>query len=459
MRRLATVAATAVAITLAAIAPPVLLSASAVVTVPGKPASCLAEVVSPGVVDVSWTAPANDGGAPVTRYVVKIKGQAAPVYQTDNDPNFYDYADFAWRWTDPYTASSVWQVRAVNSKGFGAWCETGLSSGPTPTPTPTVSATPTPTVSATPSPTATATPPLASGLPCSPGSFYKDDVRDNTVDAGLTASFRSFMATHIDQKAITWPKVNLNDSWSGLNAISSASDPIWKITGGQSDPALNILRTQGFHMADEVLNENPTGSEDRLLVVFDSASGFVAQMADTTPNFANHTIAVSSAGIMWYSSNCLDKRNPLSDDQRNFVSRGRIAPAMQVPPEFLQAAIDRGTGIGYTMHLFFVENDSTKGFVHPMVGTEGGNSGFGAEGLRVRIAPSIDLVARGLTLGCLALARTLQENGGYIGDNSGASTQLKVGHPSQYPGMGLSTDCMKGKVSWNDFEVVTPGQQ
>ena len=302
---------------------------------------------------------------------------------------------------------------------------------------------------------------VVTGQPCSAASFFHDDVRDDATSPTLTASFKSFMAAHPDQRAVSWPKVNLSDSWSGLSHIGQASDPVWKIVGGNTSNArLKILSTQGVHLADSVLNENPVGSQDRLLVVYDPIFGYVAQMADTVPNFATHTITVGNAGIMWYSSNCLDYRNPKSDDARNFTSRGRITPSMQVPAPWLQQAIDRGTGVGYPLHLFFVETNTTAGVVHPMTRAESSKVGFGAEGLRIRIDPAVNLATRGLTPGCLALARTLQESGGYLGDNSGSGTQLKVGHPSAYPAsMGLSTDCMKSKISWSDFQVVTPGQQ
>jgi hypothetical protein len=165
---------------------------------------------------------------------------------------------------------------------------------------------------------------------------------------------------------------------------------------------------------------------------------------------------------MFWDSNCLDYRNPQSDDERNFTSRGRITPAMQIPAEWLSDAIAEGRGLGYVLHWFFVENDSTfsPSFVHPMVNDESGGDGWGPEGVRWRIDPAINLASRGLTPGCLAIARTMQENGAYLGDNSGSVTQIKLGHPDQYPAsMGLSTNCLSGKISWNDFEVVTPGQQ
>ncbi len=55
--------------------------------------------------------------------------------------------------------------------------------------------------------------------------------------------------------------------------------------------------------------------------------------------------------------------------------------------------------------------------------------------------------------------RTLQEHGAYIGDNSGSTTQLKVGPPTDYVGTNLTTDAFKGKLTWDDFEVVEGGWQ
>jgi hypothetical protein len=454
-------AAAFVVVGLAAV-PPLMNGAAAAVTVPAAPASCSATA---GV--VSWSAPSSDGGAAVSRYVLKIKGQSSPVVNT------IDPAARSYKWADAYKSTSVFQVRAANTAGFGAWCETKVAATPTPspTPTPTVSATPTPTVTATPTPTPTptptATPVPATGLPCTPGSFFRDNVRDNTVDPALTASFKTFMALarpDETQHQVPYPRLNLNALWSGVNHVAVAGDPVYKLTsntGGTSSTKLDILRTQGFHITAADLALMPTGDQDRLLVVYDPLFGYVAQFADAAVG-PNNTITASNASVMYYDSNCLDYRNPLSDDARNFTSRGRITPAMQVPAEWLQAAIAEGRGLGYTMHWFFVENDSTFSppFVSPMVSDESGGDGWGPEGVRWRIDPAINLATRGLTPGCLAIARTMQDNGAYLGDNSGSVTQIKLGHPSTYPAsMGLSTNCFSGKLSWNDFQVVTPGQQ
>lgn len=304
-------------------------------------------------------------------------------------------------------------------------------------------------------------PPPSSSLPYGSGSFFQSTTTALPVDSTLTNSFRTFMATDATQGPVTWPKVNLNPGWSGHNWIGSASDPIWKLAvgSGGGNAKLDIVESQGVHLADSVWSTVPTGTQDRLLVVRDPIFGYTVQCADVVPNMTARTWTASNCGIFWHSSNGLDYRNPQSNDPRNFSSRGRIPDAMQVPRSELDAAVAAGTGVGHVLHLFFVETDSAAGFVHPMTGAESGQSGWGAEGTRIGIDRSVDLEARGLTGAALALARTLQDNGAYIGDNSGSTTQVKVGPPGDYTGTNLATDVFKGKISWSDFVVYRPGSQ
>lgn len=307
------------------------------------------------------------------------------------------------------------------------------------------------------------TPPPSSKLPYTADSFFKSDTAGLPVDSALTTSFRNFMATNATQGPVNYPRVNLNAGWSGHNWIGTSADPVWKLVSGSggNHPELDIASTQGVHLADKVWSTVPTGTQDRLLVVRDPLFGYTVQCADVVPNMAARTWTASSCGIMWHSSNGLDKRNPLSTDQRNFVSRGRIPDAMQVPRSDLDAAVAAGTGLGHVMHIFFVETNGLASpcFVHPMVGCEGDQRGWGAEGTRIGIDRSIDLKARGLTGAALAIAQTLQDNGGYLGDNSGSVTQLKVGPPEDYTGTNLATNVFSGKISWKDFVVYTPGSQ
>ena len=299
-----------------------------------------------------------------------------------------------------------------------------------------------------------------SSLPYSANSFFQSRVTNAPVDATRTREFHAFMASHPDQAAIDWPKINVNPDWAMSYHLGQATDPVWRLAGGNtSDPRLAVLRTQGFHMADSVADSFPTGTQDRPGVMVDPVFGYTVQFADAVPNRATRTITVSNAGIMWHGSNGLDGRNPNSDDERNFTSRGRILDAMVIRPDQLQRAMADGTGLGHVLHLFFVETNTADGVVHPMTGAEGDKAGWGAEGERIRIRPDVNLEARGLTGAALVIARTLQEHGAYIGDNSGSSTQIKASQPQHYTGTNLTTDALRGKLTWADFEVIPQGWQ
>lgn len=296
-------------------------------------------------------------------------------------------------------------------------------------------------------------------VPYSADSFFRSTVAGSPVRRARTRAFKAFMKSHPEQKAINWPKVNVNPLWASTHCLGKATDPVWRLTGGNTNHSkLAITRTQGFHMSDATANLFPTGTQDRPGVMVDPVFGYTVQFADGVVNKANRTIAVSNAAVFWHSSNGLDYRNPKSNDQRNMSSRGRIVDAQVIRPDLLAAGIANNTGLGHVLHLFFVETKTVDGVCHPMAGSESDKVGFGAEGERIAIRANVNLVRRGLTGGALVLARTLQTHGAYIGDNSGSSTQLK-GQSGGYPGTNVSTDCLKGKITWDDFYVLPKGWQ
>lgn len=403
---------------------------------------CAAVQDSGNAYTVSWTRPASE--SPVWRYVTRIKGVKNSAIRLDV-PRWKDNP--ARETSRSASGSPVFKVRAVNHDGGSTWCSARPTSG---TDTPEL-----PTTDP-----GDGTPPPAGLLPYSANSFFKSRVDGAPIDSVRTSQFHSFMASHPDQggNGITWPKINVNENWAMSYHVGKASDPIWKLTGNVASE-VKIATTQGFHMADSVAATFPDGDQDRPGVMVDPVFGYTVQFADAVPNKATRTINVSNAGIMYHSSNGLDKRNPKSNDNRNFTSRGRILDAMVIRRDILDKAIANGTGLGHVLHLFFVETNTRDGVVHPMVGSEGDKAGFGAEGERIRIKPSIDLKARGLTGAALAIARTMQQNGAYIGDNSGSATQIKASQPHHYLGTNLTTDALKGKITWNDFEVIQRGWQ
>jgi hypothetical protein len=238
--------------------------------------------------------------------------------------------------------------------------------------------------------------------------------------------------------------------------MGASSDPIWKLTGKIQAPC-KILSTQGFH-APTWLGSILTGTSDSPFCVIDRGSGFT-MFAANAKLVGQRTISVSSAGVTYHASNGLHAKNPYCDDERNFTSRGRISDAMVIRKDLVDYGIANNTDLGHVLHLFLAETRTSDGFCHPMVGKESNKNGFGAEGERIAIASNVDVTKRGLSPEGLVIARTLQNYGCYIGDNSGSDSRLKAeqetpGRPVW--GERLNIDSLAG-LRWDDFVVLPRG--
>ena len=303
-------------------------------------------------------------------------------------------------------------------------------------------------------------------LPYTADSYYKSLASSQAVDETLTASFRAFMAGPAAGlgQTLAYPQLNgIGGSlWGMPYALGAATDPVW-ILKGPLNSETAILGTQGFH-APSWLGSVLTGTSDSPFEVIDTANGYTAiaekcTLVSVPTATAPGVISTQGpGGIMYHTSNGLDSRNPASDDQRNWTSRGRISEAIVIRRDLVDYAIANNTGLGHVLHMYFVETDSSKGFMSPMVGFEGSKNGWGAEGQRLAIDPAIDLTTRGLSPGGLAIARTLQQHGCYLGDNSGSGSafhaeQENPGHPVW--GGVLTRNSLSG-ITWNDFVALQP---
>ena len=331
---------------------------------------------------------------------------------------------------------------------------------PTATPVPSPTATPVPSPTATPVPSRTVTQvPLAGApfLPYSVGSYFRTPVAAGAVDAGLTASFRSFMASHPDQKGTPYPVLRGagGNAWGTAYAEAGASDPVWRLTGAVPADVAD-LKTTGFR-APEWLGQVLTGTSDSPFVVLDRASGISVWGAKASV-VGERLISVGAAGKFEHASNGLDKRNPGSDSDVNFRSRGAIPDAMVIRKDLVDYAVKTGGDLGHVLHLFFVETDTSKGHVTPMTGHESDKFGWGAEGQRLAVDPAVNLATRSCSPEALVIAKTLQRYGAYIGDNAGGASSFKLEQEtSARPVWGgrLTTDSLKGCISWNDFVAVS----
>jgi hypothetical protein len=306
-------------------------------------------------------------------------------------------------------------------------------------------------------PAAAATAVSAPFLPYGADSYFRTPVAGLSPDPTRTAAFRTFMSTHPDQRSFAYPRINGigSNRWGTTYAMSTAADPLWTLTGGVT-AYCSCLATTGFH-APDWLGSVLSGTSDSPFCVVDLGSGFTV-FGTKASVVAPRTISVQSAGITYHSSNGLHRKDPLSNDKRNFTSRGRISDAMVIRSDLVDYGIANNTDLGHVLHLFLVETNSSDGCRHPMVACEGGKSGFGAEGERIAIDPAVNLTTRGLSPAGLVVARTLQRYGCYFGDNAGRESALKAEQesPTRPVWNGrLGQDSLAG-LRWDDFVVLRP---
>lgn len=293
-------------------------------------------------------------------------------------------------------------------------------------------------------------------IPYGRRSYFKSQAKDFRIRPVRTRRFREFMRTHPDQRDYAYPRINGVDGneWGQPYAMGRARHPLWRLTGEEPHPKARRLYRRGFH-APEWIGSMLTGTSDSPLCVIDRAFGFTMWCADAEV-VGDHLIKATAASITYHDSNGLDYRNPRSNDERNYMSRGRISEAMVIRRDLMRYAVRNDTDLGHVLQMFLVETRSADGHRHPMVGEEDGKHGFGAQGERIAIAPWVDLRKRGLSPEGLVIARTLKRHGCYFGDNSGSeSTLLAQQENSKRPIWDgrLDRDALKG-ITWDDFVVL-----
>ncbi len=299
-------------------------------------------------------------------------------------------------------------------------------------------------------------------LPYTRGSFFKSRVDGAPEAVRRTKQFHRFMRTFPEQRDRDYPKLNgIGDNrWGTAFCFGRAGDPVWKVVGPGRP---RVLLRRGLH-APLWITGQISGTSDSPVCVVDLANGYTVFLTKVRADRRRRTFHVFSAGVTYHSSNGLDRRNPRSNDPRNFTMRGRISDAMVIRRDLVEHGVRNGTSLGHVLHLIMTETNTKDGFCHPMTGHEKRHRhGFGAQGERIALRPDIDLRARGLTGAALVVARTLQEYGAYFGDNSGSASSLHCEQASAtrhpWAGTNLRQTSFAGKISWDDFFVLPMGWQ
>lgn len=327
-------------------------------------------------------------------------------------------------------------------------------------------------VTVTVNPQATQPPPPAgdSGSPYiayEPGSFFTTPLPDNAPLASNSATGISWAKSHDPNDYPTIRGVDGN-KWGMPFALSDCSDPLWYFPSNATLPStVGFLAMQGFHAPANFGDKLAANGDDPFVVIDtcgvpampDGLSVWGANVA--YDGNAGHVFSTSSGtggtivgGAFDHASNGLDKRDPHSDSTINERSRGNIPDSMVIRDDLLSYAETGGNDgtLGHVLEMFWLETDSSAGFFSPMVGAEGGNSGFGAEGERIRVKPNWTPPSTCSAAGKV-IAKTLQKYGAYLGDNAGGGSGIKAEQGST----ALHIRELSGCITWDDMEFVQPG--
>jgi hypothetical protein len=249
-----------------------------------------------------------------------------------------------------------------------------------------------------------------------------------------------------------YPRLTIS-SWSEPTYFSDAGDPSYTVNPGSSGP-----RLVGVHIPR---GASPAPTSDAQMTVFDRAKGVVFKLHRAAYESSTGTWTADGTSEYDLDSNGLectlresDRRCPMNSGHRG------IPPAIHaIRFDEVRSALSGGRGIRHTIKIAL---DETAGcHVYPAVGHEDGEGGvLTCEGLILRIRPGIDLRARGLSGGCLYIARALQTYGAVVGDTGGVAMEIKMeneGSSRSWADLGVSTNCFEGKISLSDFQVIRRG--
>lgn len=250
--------------------------------------------------------------------------------------------------------------------------------------------------------------------------------------------------------------VNLN----GTQPTGEWGNPIY--WAKPSDPSYRIANPCGTNQPPEFRSVRiPSGAQpdptpDAEMTVYNLDRGLVFALWQARYVPGSDTWSACGGTVYYLASNGLAGSLAESDQPHNFGHRGVPPPAFSVRLDEIQAgAIDHVLKIAV--------NNTACAHVFPMVGDECGTPDPNAppEGTRIRIRPSVDLRALGLSREALIIARALQSYGAVIGDQSKNRVNLKVENGVSEGRGWIWKDILRedslAAIPLSDFEVVQLG--
>lgn len=207
-----------------------------------------------------------------------------------------------------------------------------------------------------------------------------------------------------------------DSSWGQPVYWARPTDPEYDVDVRTADdpPELNSMRIPaGAHAA-----ENSDGS----MTIFDLERGYTVAFTDAVYDADADAWTANGATVTYLDSNGLHARTGMASDQRNLGShRGNNPAVMMVRLDEVAA--------GEVRHVLKVASgpELSTAHVFPMVGSDGDSTDprAPAQGLRLRIRPSVELEGMQLGPEALVIASAMQRYGIYLGDSAGV-TALKL---------------------------------
>jgi IPT/TIG domain len=258
--------------------------------------------------------------------------------------------------------------------------------------------------------------------------------------AAIIAEIKGYVSDDGD-----YPRLSTG-AWAEPIYWSDAGDPTYTVDPTRFGPTLLDV-----HIPAEAQAAN---TNDAQLTVFDMGMGVVFKLWHATFTGGRWT----ADGTEQYAllSNGLDCRLPESDVDcpMNMGHRGYPAAIHAVRYDEVAAGV-----INHVLKVSLAR--TAECVVFPGYSYESGRGGvLTCEGLIMRLKPSIDLRARGLTGGPLVIARAMKRYGVVVGDTGGNAMTLKVenlaaeSRAESWATLGVTSRAFAGKISFDDFQVV-----
>lgn len=198
----------------------------------------------------------------------------------------------------------------------------------------------------------------------------------------------------------------------------------------------------------------PMPGTDSELAVFDMCSNQAVGLHHAVFNGT----AWTSDGLDHYALNSqgLARKIATSDSTTNSGHRGIPSPIRAVRHDEVTAgAISHRLECYWHATAEVTPEVGDKEAYWPMVGAENGKGGIVPEGVVIRIKRSVNLASYTLTPAARTVAKSLQDYGCTVGDNSGSGNRLKIQANASWAGM-LNVDSLK-PLTWNLWEFVRGG--